>query len=88
MVLLTWVLIVGVTASGTVAVAVAYQRKLLPLRAVAYAANDTLCVPAVGHKTVVALTVGVATVVIFTVVWVRILSQVGVTTPLVAESAM
>ena len=86
--LLTCVLIVGVLVRGTVAVAVAYQRKLLPLRAVAYAANDTLCVPAVGHKVVVALTVGVATVVIFTVVWERTLSQVGVAEPLVAESAM
>ena len=87
--LLTCVLIVGVLVRGTVAVAVAYQRKLLPLRAVAYAANDTLCVLAVGHKAVVALTVGVATVVMFTVTATRgVLSQVGVAEPLVAESAM
>ena len=86
--LLTCVLIVGVLVRGTVAVAVAYQRKLLPLRAVAYAANDTLCVLAVGHKTVVALTVGVATVVMLTVTAPRALSQVGVAEPLVAESAM
>ena len=87
--LLTCVLIVGVLVRGTVAVAVAYQRKLLPLRAVAYAANDTLCVLAVGHKTVVALTVGAATTVIFTITATRgVLSQVGVAEPLVAESAM
>ena len=85
--LLTCVLIVGVLGRGTVAVAVAYQRKLLPLRAVAYAANDTLCVLTVGHKTVVALTVGAATTVIFTITATRVLSQVGVAEPLVAESA-